>query len=381
MISIERALLGAGFSGDALERHKEYGQRAGHLDVILLTTKKPQSSDGVKRFEKRKVNSHLTIYPTNSRTKLNYVFDAFRIARTVAWSNKFDLIVCQDPFLNGLAGWLIKKWSKVPLLVHFHGDFWQNKHWLFEKGRWWFNWFFLLISKFVVKRADGIRVTSSGIKDKLATNGIKRKKIRIISTPIDLEKFESSDEKKVKSFREKHRNKKVLISVGRKDPSKDFKTLYKAIELIYQDYKNLAFWQVGNKEYLPGKIGADKNLVLTSTGEIKLEELPDYYHASDIYISSSKHESFGKVLVEAMAAGLPVVATKTTGSKEIVKDGKNGYLVNISDSVALAKKVLFLLNNPDKAEKMGQAGKKMVREEFSQEKIIRKIIKFWKELI
>ncbi len=367
MISIERALLGAGFSGDALERHKEYGQRADHLDVILLTK---------KGFEKRKVNSHLTIYPTNSRTKLNYVFNAFGIARRL----DFDLIVCQDPFLNGLAGWLIKKAFNVPLLVHFHGDFWQNKYWFFEKGRWWFNWFFLLISKFVVRGADGVRVTSSGIKKKLVSNGIKKEKIRVISTPIDLEKFEDFDEKKVKSFREKHRNKKVLINVGRKDPSKDFKTLYKVIESIHQDYKNLAFWQVGNREYLPGRIKGDKNLILTSTGEIKLEELTNYYHASDIYISSSKHESFGKVLVEAMAAGLPVVATRTTGSKEIIKNGVNGYLIDIGDSAALARKVLFLLNNPEKAKEIGRAGRRIVRERFNQEKTIRKIIKFWKDL-
>ena len=81
-----------------------------------------------------------------------------------------------------------------------------------------------------------------------------------------------------------------------------------------------------------------------------------------------------------MAAGLPVVVTKTTGSREIVVDEVNGFLVPIGDSQALARKILFLLNNPDKAKEMGQMGRKMVKEKFNQQKTINKIIKFWQDL-
>ena len=372
MISIDRTLLGADYSGDVLERHKEYAEQAGKLDIIVFTK---------QGFNKKKINQELTIYPTNSKTKFNYIFDAYEIAKRIYWPDKFDLIVTQDPFLCGLAGWLIKKRFKTSLLVHFHGDFWKNKYWLFERKRWWFNWFFLILSRFLVKKADGVRVVSSGIKDKLIKKGINENKIRVIPTPVDLEKFVRCDPVKVKKLRKgDHLGRKVLINVGRKDPSKDYKMLYKAISLVYQDYKKLAFWQIGSNDYLPGKIKADENLISTSVNKINQEELSDYYHASDIYISSSCSESLGKVLIEAMAAGLPVVATETTGSKEIVKDGENGFLVPIGDSESLAKKILFLLNNPEKAEQMGKKGQQMVKKRFEQQKIIKQIIKFWKEL-
>jgi len=81
-----------------------------------------------------------------------------------------------------------------------------------------------------------------------------------------------------------------------------------------------------------------------------------------------------------MACGLPVIATDTTGSKEIIKDGVNGFLVPIGDSEALSRKILYLLNNPDKAKEIGKAGKQMIIEKFNQEKIIEKIVKFWKDL-
>ena len=379
MISIDRTLLGADYSGDALARHKIYAEKAGQIDIIVFT-KKPQSSDGVKSFKKRKIGDKLTIYPTNSTTKLNYVWNAFQIAREICFPRKFDLIVCQDPFLTGLAGWLVKKRLKIPLLIHFHGDFWDNKYWLREKGRWWFNWFFLLLSKFLVDGADGIRVVGSGIKDKLVKEGVNKKKIRIIPTPIDLDRFESPAEKKMEKLRKKNQNRKTVINIGRDDPSKDYSVLFKAINLVYEKHRNLAFFQIGADFYLPEKIRADENLFLTGKEKIKQEQLVDYYHASDVYVSSSSHESFGKVLIEAMAAGLPVVATATTGSKGIIIDGVNGFLVPIGNSEALAKKVLYLLNNSDKAEEMGKAGRKMVREKFGQEKIIGQMIRFWKEL-
>ncbi len=184
---------------------------------------------------------------------------------------------------------------------------------------------FLLLSVFVVKKSDGIRVVSSGIKDKLVKKGIDKRKIKVISTPVDLEKFVYCDPVKVKKIKKEYQDRKVIINVGRKDPSKDYKTLYKAINLVYQDYKKLAFVQIGSNVYLPEKIKADENLILNSVDTINQKELTNYYHASDIYVSSSCSESFGKVLIEAMAAGLPVIATATTGSKEIIKDGENGF--------------------------------------------------------
>jgi len=370
MISIDRTLLGVDYSGDVLERHQEYVKQAGDLDIIVFSK---------KGFKKRE-SGNLKIHPTNSSVKLNYVFDAYKIAKNIYWPDKYDLIVCQDPFLTGLAGWLIKKRFKVPLLVHFHGDFWNNKYWLLESGRCWFNWFFLFLSKFIVSGADGLRVVSSGIKDKLIKAGVPRRKIRVIPTAVNIEKFEKFDQDRVTGLKMENRDHKTIINVGRRDGSKDFKTLFKAIELVYQDFKKLAFWQIGAKLDLTGKIRADENLVLNSFDKIKQDDLINYYHASDIYVSSSCSESFGKVLLEAMAAGLPVIATMTTGSKEIIIDGENGFLVPIGDSEVLAKKILYLLNNPDKAKQIGQAGQQMVKEKFNREKIINQVIEFWKEL-
>ncbi|OGZ37088.1 MAG: hypothetical protein A3J64_01075 [Candidatus Portnoybacteria bacterium RIFCSPHIGHO2_12_FULL_38_9] len=373
MISLDKTLLGADYSGDVLERHREYAKRAGHLDIIVFSK---------KGFSQKNFGSNLRIYPTNSLSKIFYVWDAYRAGAAPAKRGQPpQLIVAQDPFLTGLVGWFLKKKFKIPLLIHFHGDFWENFYWLKEKRS---NRLLLRLSKFLVKRVDGIRAVSSGIRDKLVRGRADKDKIRVIPTPVNIEKFENYDRDKVKNFREEyHQNRKTIIHVGWRDPlAKDYPTLFKAIELVYRGYKNMAFWQAGLENLnLREKIKADENLILTLTGKIEPEEITNYYHASDVCISSSKHESFGKVLVEAMACGLPVVATATIGSKEIVVDGKNGFLTPIGDSAALAKKVLYLLNNPETARQMGENGQKMVKEKFNREKIVQKILNFWQDLI
>lgn len=375
MISLDKTLLDADYSGDVLERHKKYSQHVDALDIIVLSK---------KGFEEcpvcagRKISERLKIYPTNSSSKLFYVKDAYRIAKGLIEHSDI-LVVAQDPFLTGLAGLRLKKKFKVPLLLHFHGDFWQNKYWLKERRL--VNRLLLLLSKTLVKKADGIRVTSSGIRDKLIQSGLAEDKIRVIPTPVNVEKFANYEQNKVKKLRKQHQDRKTIINVGRRDGAKDYATLFKAIGLVYEKYRNLAFCQMGAGFYLPEKIQTDENLILASTDKIKQSELINYYHASDVYVSSSCHESFGKVLVEAMASGLPVVATATTGSQEIITNEVNGFLVPVRDEKALAKKILYLLNEPEKANEMGEAGRKMVMKRFDQQKIIKKIIQFWHDIL
>ncbi|MFC1701115.1 glycosyltransferase family 4 protein [Patescibacteria group bacterium] len=364
MISTDRTLLTTE-SGDALSRHLEYAKHAGCIDIIVFS----------KRNFNERTGDHLIIHPTNSLTKLNYVFDAFKIIKNL---NEFDLIVAQDPFLTSLIGWLIKKKFNIPLLIHFHGDFWENKYWLSKPKKWWhlfwYNGLLLILSKFLIKKADGIRVVSSGIKEKLIRAGINKDKIRIIPTPVDLVKFENYDYDRVKEQKKIHENCKTIINVGLRDPwAKDYKTLFKAIDLVCEKYGKIAFWQVGANLRLSDNIKFN-NIILSSTYKIEQKELTNYYHASDIYVSSSCNESFGKVLVEAMVCGLPVVATATTGSKDIVVEGENGFLVPIGNSEALAKKIVYLLNNPEIAKKMGMEGQQMVKKRFNREKIIKEII-------
>ena len=107
--------------------------------------------------------------------------------------------------------------------------------------------------------------------------------------------------------------------------------------------------------------------------------MTNYYQIADIFVLPSLSESFGSVLVQAGASETPCTVTATTGAKEIIKDGYNGLLVPINNANLLADKILYLLNNPEKAKQIGENGRKLVIEKYNNN--TEKIIKLWKNLV
>jgi len=101
-------------------------------------------------------------------------------------------------------------------------------------------------------------------------------------------------------------------------------------------------------------------------------DVPTIISNLDVAVLSSTNEGFSNVIMESMAAGKPVVATKVGGSKEMVSDGITGYLVPPADSQAMAGAIINLIQNPDKAIAMGSAGREVVKEKFTVETMVKK---------
>lgn len=105
-----------------------------------------------------------------------------------------------------------------------------------------------------------------------------------------------------------------------------------------------------------------------------------YYHCLDVFVTvPSQPEPFGGVILEAMAAGLPVIASDIGGMGEIVVDGETGFLVPPADPQALADKVAYLHAHPDRCRAMGVAGQKRVRETFTLIRCVREIEKVFSD--
>jgi phosphatidylinositol alpha-mannosyltransferase len=102
---------------------------------------------------------------------------------------------------------------------------------------------------------------------------------------------------------------------------------------------------------------------------VEHERLPPYHAASDVFVApATGQESFGYVLVEAMAAGLPVVASDIAGYREVVRDGVDGLLVPPSDPVALAAALRTVLDDADLARRLGEGGR-LRAGEFSWDRV------------
>jgi glycosyltransferase involved in cell wall biosynthesis len=93
-------------------------------------------------------------------------------------------------------------------------------------------------------------------------------------------------------------------------------------------------------------------------GEVAREKLPKYFHQATVFCLPSLHETFGLVYLEAMTAGLPVVALNRTAVPELVRNGQTGLLLEQDSETSLADALIRLLMNPEEAEQMGREGQK-----------------------
>lgn len=373
IISLDRNILGLpGAFGDAAERHKLYGKYVDSLDIIVMNRGKA---------EVKKLSDEVRAYPTNSLSRFFYFWDAYKIGKKIYNKRKFDLVVCQDPFLTGLSGYLLKKKTGCKLIVHSHGDFFGNFYWLKEN---WFNFPFVLIGNFVIQRADAIRAVSKGVAENFIKMGFKREKIYQISTPVDLNKFSNYNKNKVQEIRKKYERKKIVFFVGRLVQAKNISLLIDSFQEALLEYKDAVLLIAGSgeqKQELEEKIKNEKlenNIFLL--GAIDHNDLPSYYRVCDFFVLPSTNESFGKVLLEAAAAGKTSVASKTLGAQEIIKDGETGFIVPINDKNELKNKILKLLTGDELRKRMGDSARENAYNEYGFEKNTEKIINMWRKI-
>jgi phosphatidyl-myo-inositol alpha-mannosyltransferase len=151
-----------------------------------------------------------------------------------------------------------------------------------------------------------------------------------------------------------------ILWVNRLDPQKGFEIMLRAFERLASE--------VGEAHLLVAGDGRDRALLrslprqlrsrILRLGTVPHEELPRYHAAADVFVApATGQESFGIVLVEAMAAGVPVVASDIAGYREVVRDGVDGLLVPPNDPIALAAAIRRILSEPELAASLKDAGR------------------------
>nr|MDO8044218.1 glycosyltransferase family 4 protein [Candidatus Baldrarchaeota archaeon] len=131
---------------------------------------------------------------------------------------------------------------------------------------------------------------------------------------------------------------------------------------------------------LTEKLGIARHVVFT--GWISNYHIPYVLsNIADICVSTSLVEQLPSYIMECMAAGKPVVASRVGGVPEIVINGVNGYLVPLHDYAETAQRIMDLLSNPEKAQEMGAAGRKMIEKEFNMKLSILKLLKLYEESV
>lgn len=218
--------------------------------------------------------------------------------------------------------------------------------------------FLFWLQKFLCKRSEQIIVPSECVKRLVSGWNVPSEKIKIIYDPIDFKPAELSKEEARKKIGI-HGN--LLISVGKLAPWKGFKMLIKIMPKLLEINQFFRLVIIGdgpdrkNLELIIRNLGLDRKVYLV--GQKSKDELAVYLAASDIFILNSGYEGFPRELLEAMAAGIPIVASAVMGNREIVHQGENGFLVKYNDEFNLIEAVKTLRQDPELKEQFVAGGK------------------------
>jgi glycosyltransferase involved in cell wall biosynthesis len=165
----------------------------------------------------------------------------------------------------------------------------------------------------------------------------------------------------------------VAVSVSNFYPYKGHEEFVEAAARIVQAFPNVIFLMVGRDS---GTMEATKARVRERgiEGSVRFvgsrTDVPDILRASDLFVHPSREEGFSNAILEAMSAGLPVVACDVGGNPEAIGEGETGRLVPPRNAAAFASAVAELLADPEKRKAMGEAGKLRATERFSLDRMV-----------
>lgn len=294
-----------------------------------------------------------------------------------------EIIHTHHPFVLGPLALRTARQLGVPLVYTFHTQYEQYAHYVPLPPR-LVKWFTRRRIRRFVEAADVVTTPAASIRDLLAGYGIERE-ILVLPNPIDLSRFARTEGPTVRRQLGLAEGELVLIFVGRLGIEKNLGFMLEAFALLRSLAPELPLRLVlvgaGPEEARLRELGEELGLGdrLILTGSVPYQTVPSYLAAADLFLMTSVTEVKPLVLLEAMAAGLPIVAVRASGAVDTLTDGRDGVLTEL-DRTAFARAVLALLCDEGRRKAMGRAARETV-ERYSLDRVAGEFIRLYEEAV
>lgn len=280
---------------------------------------------------------------------------------------------------TGFLGRVAGKIAGVPVVIHtVHGfGFHEFSTSLFEK--------FLVILEKIAGRCSNLIISVNQYEHKLAVEKgiIPETKIITIPNGVDLQKFDFLIDR-TKKRRELGipENMHVVGTVCRLAKQKDPQTFIKAAYYILRERKDTVFLLIGGGEM---EVELKREIQKQSWKDFVIftgwrDDVKEILKILDIFVLSSLWEGLSIALLEAMAAGLPIIATDIKGNRELIKDNVNGLLMSPKNAKDLARKIQYLLDHYGIAQRLGEKARQMVEQNYNVHKNFQQVESIYLEL-
>lgn len=326
---------------------KDKKETIGNIKLFHFPTKKIYDLEGLRQIKK--------LFELAEEEKVNVIHTIFEKAEVV--------------------GWLVKRLAGIPVWVTSRRDLGFKRKEIYNKV-------------FRVSSRDCDKCISNCVAVKEQTiwhEGLPEEKVEVIYNGMDLSPYQRSYNGN--AFRKEIGVSDQTLLVGMianfNFEIKGHQFFIEAAKRVSKQVPNTEFALVGDGglrqrfEKLSAELGINQKVHFLG----EKNDIPVILSNINVSVLCSTNEGFSNVILESMAAGKPVVATRVGGTPEMVADGITGYLVPPADSESLAKAITNLLQDPQKARAMGEEGRKKVQEKFTVETMTEEYEKLYQELV
>lgn len=305
---------------------------------------------------------------------------AYSVLKKIIEENHYDAVHCHTPMGAVVTRLACKNVKNPPTVIYTaHGfHFYQGaskKNWLL----------FYNVEKYLAKYTDCLITINHEDYNLAKDRGFAEKKIcHVNGVGVDIDKFHLiTPDEKAKLRREYGYKDDDFLMIYPADfcERKNQNMLFDALKILIEKHKNIRLLLPGSEEKAAPYIEYAKE-----TGVFDFVDILGYRRdidrlagMCDLSLSSSRQEGLPINLIEAMAMGNAIVATDVRGNNDLIENGKNGYLVPLGDSSAMAQRILDLYDNRELVDKFGNNNRALV-EKYSVDKVNEALLSIYKEL-
>lgn len=240
------------------------------------------------------------------------------------------------------------------------------------------------VEKIAFRLADAVVVNSEAVRDYLVSESVRAAKLNVIYNGLDLARLSPKTEDRAAICRSyslpaDQNIKFVTLVANLRHSVKNQPMFLKMAQRVTREYPDAHFLIAGEGELRSAlettaeQLGVRNNVHFIG----RCDAVAELLFLSDVCTLTSFAEGFSNSIIEYMAAGRPVVATRVGGAAEAIIEGKTGYLVESDDDEAMARRVLTLLQDSRLAREMGEAGREVAGRKFSLEKQLEKTLELY----
>src|ERR1043165_122200 len=298
-----------------------------------------------------------------------------RAFRSFLRKNRIDVVHPQSFYTNvfAITGAFL---ARVPVRIAFRGE---TEGWRTKAQD--------LIERWSYKLSSAIHANSKAVKTFLVQRGVPERKIMTVYNGLDMSRVTPAAsltrEQALSIFGLPDHRPLITIVANMRHEVKNHHMFIRMAQRVHEAFPEAAFVLAGEGE-LTGEIkeiAASAGLAEDTFFIGRCDNIAELLFVSDICVLTSRAEGFSNSILEYMAAARPVVATDVGGAREAIAHGESGYVVESDEDEGMAQQVLSLLRDPERARQMGNRGREIVREQFSDQAQLKNTTAMYERLL